>query len=76
MVLRYSRRSVVISEGQIRLDVPTAELHHHLDGLDTAGILIPDQFELLKALGLHTTLTGIHDLGDLILTAQGARPGT
>jgi energy-coupling factor transport system ATP-binding protein len=70
MVLRYARRSVVISAGQIRLDVPTTELHHHLDELDTAGILIPDQFELLKALGLHTTLTGIHDLGDLILAAQ------
>jgi len=70
MVLRYSHRSVVISEGQIRLDVPTAELHQHLDHLNTAGILIPDQYELLKALDLHTTLTSVHELGDLILAAQ------
>lgn len=70
MVLRYSRRSVIISAGQIRLDVPTAELYRHLDNLNTAGILIPDQFELLKALDLHTTLTSVHELGDLILAAQ------
>jgi len=75
MVLRYSRRSVVISGGQIRLDVPTAELHHHLDSLDTAGILIPDQFELLKALNLHTTLSSMHELGDLILATQAKEPG-
>jgi energy-coupling factor transport system ATP-binding protein len=71
MVLRYSRRSVVISGGQIRLDMPTTGLHQHLDQLDTAGILIPDQFELLKALDLHTTLTSTHELGDLIMAARG-----
>ncbi|MBI3242106.1 MAG: ABC transporter ATP-binding protein [Chloroflexi bacterium] len=70
LVLRYSRRSVVVSGGRIRLDVPTGELHRHLDELDTAGILIPDQFELLKALDLHTHITSVHELGDLILTAQ------
>ncbi len=69
LVLRYSRRSVVISGGRVRLDIPTPELHHHLDELDTAGILVPDQFELLKALDLHTTLTSVHELGDLILAA-------
>ncbi|NIS31866.1 MAG: ABC transporter ATP-binding protein, partial [Actinobacteria bacterium] len=57
MVLRHSRRAVVVSGGRVRLDVPTAGLHAHLDGLDTAGILVPDQFELLTALDLHTTLT-------------------
>lgn len=67
MVLRYAQRSVIISEGRIRLDVPTAQLHQHLDQLNTAGILIPDQFELLKALDLHTRLTSVHELGDLIL---------
>lgn len=72
MVLRYSQRSVVISGGQLRLDVPTAELHQHLDHLNTAGILIPDQFELLKALKLHTHLTSMHELGDLILTSRVA----
>lgn len=72
MVLRYSQRSVVISGGQLRLDVPTAELHQHLDHLNTAGILIPDQFELLKTLKLHTRLTSMHELGDLILASQGA----
>ncbi len=70
MVLRYSQRSVIISGGQLRLDVPTAELHQHLDHLNTAGILIPDQFELLKALNLHTSLTSMHELGDLILAAE------
>jgi len=72
MVLRYSQRSVVISAGQLRLDVPTAELHQHLDHLNTAGILIPDQFELLKALNLHTSLTSMHELGDLILAGRVA----
>ncbi len=70
LVLRYSQRAVVISSGRVRLDVPTAELHYHLDELDTAGILVPDQFELLKALDLHTTLTSVHELGDLILAAR------
>ena len=69
MVLRYARRSVVLSHGELRLDVPTQDLHQHLEGLDSAGILIPDQFELLKALGLHTSLTSVHELGDLILEA-------
>ena len=70
LVLRYSRRSVVISGGRVHLDVPTAELHHHLDKLDTAGILVPDQFELLKALDLHVSLTSVHELGDLIMAAR------
>ena len=70
MVLRYSQRSVVISGGQLGLDVPTAELHQHLDHLNTAGILIPDQFELLKALNLHTSLTSMHELGELILAGR------
>jgi energy-coupling factor transport system ATP-binding protein len=75
MVLRYSQRSVVISGGQLRLDGPTAELHQHLDHLNTAGILIPDQFELLKALNLHTSLTSMHELGDLILAGRGVTKG-
>ncbi|MFQ5611890.1 MAG: ABC transporter ATP-binding protein [Anaerolineae bacterium] len=71
LVLHYSQRSVVLSEGRIRLDVNTAELHRHLDQLNTAGILIPDEFELLKALELHTHLSNVHELGDFILAAQG-----
>lgn len=73
LVLRYSRRAVVISGGHLRLDVPTAELHQHLGELDTAGILIPDQFELLEALGLHATLTSVHELGDLILANRSTK---
>ena len=72
LVLRYSRRALVISGGQVRLDIPTAELHRHLDELDTAGILVPDQFALLKALNLHINLTSVHELGDLILAAAAA----
>ncbi len=70
LVLRYAQRAVILSAGQVRLDVPTPELHGYLDRLDTAGILIPDQYELFRALDLQAELSSVDELGELILDAR------
>jgi energy-coupling factor transporter ATP-binding protein EcfA2 len=67
LVFEYALRVVVMRDGTVRLDLPTARVQERFDEVSAAGVHLPQFMHLVNALTLPPSTNGVPALGEAVL---------
>jgi energy-coupling factor transporter ATP-binding protein EcfA2 len=67
LVFEYALRVVVMRDGIVRLDLPTARVQERFDEVSAAGVHLPQFMHLVNALTLPPSTNGVPALGEAVL---------
>jgi energy-coupling factor transport system ATP-binding protein len=67
LVFEYALRVVVMRQGAVRLDLPTARVQERFEEVSAAGVHLPQFMHLVAALGLPPGTNGVAALGEAVL---------
>jgi len=67
LVFEYAHRVVVMRDGTVRLDLPTARVQERFDEVSAAGVHLPQFMHLVNALTLPPSINGVATLGEAVL---------
>jgi energy-coupling factor transporter ATP-binding protein EcfA2 len=67
LVFEYALRVVVMRNGTVRLDLPTARVQERFDEVSAAGVHLPQFMHLVDALNLPPSTNGVPALGEAVL---------
>jgi len=67
LVFEYAQRVVVMRNGTVRLDLPTARVQERFDEVSAAGVHLPQFMHLVAALTLPPSTNGVPALGEAVL---------
>jgi energy-coupling factor transport system ATP-binding protein len=67
LVFEYALRVVVMRQGAVRLDLPTARVQERFDEVSAAGVHLPQFMHLVAALALPPGTNGVAALGEAVL---------
>jgi energy-coupling factor transport system ATP-binding protein len=67
LVFEYAQRVVVMRDGTIRLDLPTARVQARFEEVSAAGVHLPQFMHLVNALDLPPSTNGVPALGEAVL---------
>lgn len=67
LVFEYALRVVVMRDGTVRLDLPTARVQERFDEVSAAGVHLPQFMHLVNALTLPAGINGVPALGEAVL---------
>jgi energy-coupling factor transporter ATP-binding protein EcfA2 len=67
LVFEYALRVVVMRQGAVRLDLPTARVQERFEEVSAAGVHLPQFMHLVAALALPPGTNGVAALGEAVL---------
>jgi len=70
LVFEYALRVVVMRDGTVRLDLPTARVQERFDEVSAAGVHLPQFMHLVNALALPPSTNGVPALGEAVLAGK------